>query len=170
MVGLDLGFEVQVYPTGLLSGGRIGLRTGQHSAFHIRLGHNLIRHRDLGVQDEENGNGWGGSLGYRYYFPADHKGYFLGIRTDLWNSQIRWKDFDSSGNLSETGQTQILVIQPTAEIGYLWLIGKNDNGFFAPTLSLGREINVLTQGREVGQGAILLIGIQLGLRLPYTKN
>lgn len=163
--GWDLALEEQVYPTGLVSGARITFRLAKHSAIHLRLGHNLIRHRDLGVQDDERGYGWGGSIGYGYYFSSGHRGWWLGLRSDIWRSQVRWISLKDQGAESVQGTTRILVLQPTVESGYLWVLGVKQRLILAGTISLGREINVITEGRSVGEGAILLLGIQFGIRL-----
>ena len=64
----DLSLEVQVYPTGLLPGISIDQSISEKGVFYARVGANLFDHRDLGVQEEEEGSGWGFSLGYKNYF------------------------------------------------------------------------------------------------------
>ena len=76
----------------------------------------------------------------------------------MWFLQIDWRD--DVGNRS--GTTDITVLQPTAQGGYRWLFG--DNLTFAATAALGAEINIRTDGEAVGEGAILLIGLELGYR------
>ncbi len=160
-----IGVEAQGYLTGVIAAIKYehGFARSNH-AVNVRVGYNLVRHRDLGVQDDERGGGAGLSLGYRYYFYRDsglYRGFFLGAKTDLWFNKIHWKN--SSGTLQETsGTTRIGVFQPTAEAGYCWTVRKSFN--ITPYLALGAEINVKTKGEAVGQGAIFLAGLSVGYR------
>lgn len=156
----DLSLEGQVYPTGIIPGLRIAAGFSQRHDLNLRLGLNLIDHRDLGVQDNETGWGFGGSLGYRYYFHPGWTKWFVGPRVDLWRNRIDWMD-NETGTI---GVTRLLVVQPTAEGGYLWALGKG-KWALAATLSFGVEVNAVTDGEPTGQGAILLAGLQLGRRL-----
>ena len=61
----------------------------------------------------------------------------------------------------QSGKTDITVLQPTIQLAYIFL--KND-WLFTPHLAFGFEINVKTEGEEVGEGAILLGGISIGRR------
>jgi len=155
-LGQDFGIEIQQYPTGFLFGvrGEVGLKA--HHAIDFRLGYNSLDHRDLGVQENEEGGGFGGTIGYRYYFQPEHHKFFLGARTDLWFNSVDWI------NSTEFGNTKITVLQPTAILGYLFLL--NEKFVLTPTAALGAEINIKTEGAEVGQGAILLWGINLAYR------
>jgi hypothetical protein len=70
---------------------------------------------------------------------------------DVWDLIIDWKD---PGRM---GSTETLVLQPTAEVGYGWNtagVGRIELG-----LGLGAEINVDTDGEDVGEGAIFLIAV-----------
>ncbi|MCB0643661.1 MAG: DUF3575 domain-containing protein [Phaeodactylibacter sp.] len=156
----DISLEFQVYPTGFLPGIRIDQNFGKHHALHLRGGLNLINHRDLGVQDDERGSGYGGTFGYRYYFPSDFQGWFLGLRADVWRNTIEWKNFS---DLPGAGTTRLWVLQPTLEGGYLFLLA-NQTWFISPSLGFGVEVNVVTEGAETGQGLILLLGCSSGIR------
>ena len=151
-----IGVEVQQYPTGFLFGvyGEIDLK--EHHAITFRAGYNLLDHKDLGVQENEEGGGFGGSVGYKYYFSEERSKLFLGARTDLWFNSVDWT------NDMLSGTTEVLVLQPTAMVGFSFLL--NEHVVVAPTLALGAEINVDTDGAEVGQGGILLWGVQLGYK------
>jgi len=158
----DLGLEIQAYPTGVLSGVRADFGFGERQALHVRLGYNLVRHRDLGEHEDERGGGFGFSLGYKRYFSADFRRWFLGLRSDLWFNDVDWKD--NIGMLNEvSGNTKITVLQPTLEGGFAFEFGEGQ-WFFTPSLAFGYEINVKTEGAEVGQGAILLAGFSIGRR------
>ena len=157
---IDVNIELQAYPTGIIPGLRIEHNQGNKSATHIRLGYNWIRHRDLGVQDDERGDGIGFTLGHKRYFKEGHEGWHLGIKSDFWWNTIDWKN--NIGEVNEvSGTTNITVIQPTLELGYL--ISK-PNLLITPTIAFGYEWNVKTEGQPTGEGAILLIGIQIGKR------
>jgi hypothetical protein len=152
------GIELQVYPTGIMPGLRVEKRMNRNEV-NLRLGLNLFDHRDLGVQEEEIGGGGGGSLGYRRYFADGGTGFFLGARTDLWVNRNRWRD--EIGTPTEvSGTTNLLVVQPTAEAGYRLGLGES-RWLLAPTLGFGFEVNVVSDGADVGQGAIVLLGVSL---------
>jgi hypothetical protein len=118
----SLGFEFQAYPTGLIPGIRYANGWGERHEWNLRLGLNLIDHRDLGVKWDEQGWGYGGSLGYRYYFKPDWQGFFIGPRFDLWRNHIDWVDI-LPNDAQVSGVTRLLVVQPTAEAGYQWVFG-----------------------------------------------
>ena len=159
----DLNFEFQAYPTGLIPGLRLEKGFADQHAVHLRLGYNWIRHRDLGEHSDERGDGYGFTLGYKYYFREGFQGWQLGLRNDIWFNTLDWEDYDIEGMLFDSGTTKITVVQPTAEAGYTFLLG--DGGWtFTPTAAFGFEINVKTEGADVGQGAILLLGIKIGPR------
>ncbi len=159
----DLNFEFQAYPTGLIPGLRLEKGFADQHAVHLRLGYNWIRHRDLGVQDDERGDGYGFTLGYKYYFREAFQAWFLGARNDIWFNTLDWEDYDAGGNVVDSGTTKITVVQPTAEVGFTFVSGEG-KWTFSPNLAFGYEVNVKTDGAEVGEGAILLLGIKIGPR------
>jgi hypothetical protein len=156
---VDLGFEFQAYPTGLIPGLRIEKGIGRKHAVNLRFGYNWIRHGDAGKHDDERGDGFGGSVGFRHYFTEGQKHLFLGLRSDVWFNQIDWQD----SSPQRQGATKITVLQPTLEGGYLFLFGSGDWSF-TPSIATGFEVNVKTEGEETGQGLILLGGISIGKR------
>lgn len=159
---IDIGPEVQAYPTGILSGVRADFGFKEFNTIHLRVGYNLVRHRDLGEHEDERGGGFGFSLGYKRYFKPGFQKWFLGLRSDLWFNDIDWKD--NIGLINEIrGNTDVTVFQPTLEGGYTLLMGEG-KWFFSPSIAFGAEINVDTDGAEVGQGAILLVGFSIGKR------
>lgn len=160
--GFRIAQETQVYPTGIIPGVRIAYDFGGQHAIHTRLGYNIVRHRDLGVQDDERGGGFGFTIGYDRYFGQNYKGFFAGARMDLWFNEVDWGNL--IGTPAETrGTTNVTVWQPTIEGGYSFSI-INENVYLAPHLALGVEVNVKTEGAEVGQGLIALLGFQFGYR------
>ena len=150
---------VQAYPTGLIAGFRYEVALDSRYAASVRLGYNYIRHGDAGKHEDERGQGWGGTLGLKRYFAEGRKGWFAGLRTDLWFNNIDWKD--KAGQPGEvTGTTDIVVLQPTVEAGFC--LRKTQSWFLAPALAAGMEWNVKTSGSPTGEGPILLAGFTLG--------
>ena len=83
--------------------------------------------------------------------PGD--GWVIGARIDFWDLKVDWKD----RNPNRSGSTDTLVIQPTIEGGYRWDMG---GGWRAQLLAgLGAEINTGVEGEDVGEGAIMLVGL-----------
>ena len=145
------GIELQQYPTGFLLGGRAEYGFKPHQSLGFRIGYNLVDHRDQGVHTNEEGGGFGFTLSYRYYFRPQNNRLFLGARTDFWFNKIDWQD-----SPMVSGTTNIVVFQPTAIAGYLFLI--QEKWVITPTLAFGYEINIVENGEPVGEGAILLWG------------
>jgi hypothetical protein len=158
---LDIDFEFQVYPTGLIPGCKIEKGFAAKNAVHLRLGYQIIDHRDLGVQDDETGTGYGFTLGYKRYIKDGFKAWYLGIRNDIWFNQIDWKSNSASPD-KNMGTTDIIVVQPTAELGYLWKL--SEDWIISPSFAFGWEVNIQTEGEETGQGSILLFGLSIGRR------
>lgn len=153
----DIGGEFQWYPAGTITGLHIAFNSKLHNSFHFRIGYNKTDRKSWGTHNEEKGGGWGGTVGYRYYFkPFPHK-FFIGARTDLWSMTIDWKQGTQSGT------SKTLTLQPTFETGYTFFV--NDQMFITPSLANGSEINIKTDGQDVGHGFITLLGISLGVRL-----
>ncbi len=156
----DVSFEFQLYPTGAIPGLRFETSVSQSSSVLFRVGYNIVRHRDLGVHDDERGGGFGGSVGYKRYFKEDYKGWSLSIKTDVWFNDIDWYDIGPM-DVRVDGFTSITVLQPTLELGYTFV---NNSFSVTPTLSFGAEWNVRTDGEPTGQGTIILLGVQAGKR------
>ena len=150
----EIGPEIQVYPTGIIPGIRIERYLNESSSLNFRLGYQFIDHRDLGVQDDETGSGYGVSVAYRKFLNSKQSGLSLALRTDLWFNTIDWE----TDNV--LGTTDITVIQPTLMGEYRF---KKGNFSIAPSLSFGWEWNVSTDGEPTGEGAILLLGCSFGI-------
>lgn len=166
----NVGIELQAYPAGFILGVRGGIDLGSRQELNLRLGWNIARRGDFGEHDNERGGGAGFGLGYRYYLKDKLSGLFLGARTDLWLMDIDWTDrrpicpiVPPCTETDVKGSTDITVFQPTLEAGYN-LLNSRSGWLLAPTVSFGYEINVRTEGEEVGEGAILLGGVNLGYR------
>jgi len=162
-----IGLESQAYPAGVITTLRGGLEITNQQELSVRVGYNYTYRGDFGVHDNEEGGGPGFSLGYRYYVENELDGFFIGARANLWFLEIDWRDtrimcgtippcFDEVVR----GTTDITVFQPTAEIGYNLLSGRS-SWMLAPVLGFGWEFNVRTDGEEVGEGSILLGGLNV---------
>ncbi len=158
------GLEVQQYPTGFIFSINGSGSLSSKSLLEVRFGYNLVRHRDLGVHEDERGGGFGASVGLVRSIASDldAKGWFLGGRFDVWFNNIDWRDGIGT-NREIRGETEAIVLQPTALAGYRFFL--NENWTIHPTVALGVEINVQERGGEVGEGAILLWGLKILRRL-----
>ncbi|MEM6568246.1 MAG: hypothetical protein AAF957_07530 [Planctomycetota bacterium] len=147
------GVEVQVYPAGIIPGLHARYRLSDADTLTFRLAANLTDRQDFGEREDESGDGWGSGVGWRRALSGDldETGWYFGARVDVWDLSIDWRDRGRSGT------TDIIVLQPTAEGGYGWTTERA--GRFELGLGLGAEINVDTQGEDVGEGAILLLGL-----------
>ena len=152
----SLSLEVQAYWTGVISGVTYERFFTDRDAWHVRIGYQRIRHEDFGEHDDERGDGYGGTLGYRRYWA---NGLSLGARVDVWQNTLDWTD--SPGLDSERrGVTDVTVLQPTVE--GTWRKAFSSDWFVQPSAAIGAEINVITDGEDTGEGFIVLLGISLG--------
>lgn len=158
LTNLQIGAEIQWYPAGWIIGPVMNYYLSPKHILNLRLGVNLIDRSDWsGLNDDEKGTGFGGSAGYRYLFRPLKSSFFVGARVDLWSSNIKW--MNDIGTPQETsGTTKTLVLQPTAEVGY-WIRFRQTNWSMVLSGGIGQEINIKTDGKEVGQGGMWLLGI-----------
>jgi|10_taG_2_1085330.scaffolds.fasta_scaffold02463_11 hypothetical protein len=164
----SIQLETQAYPAGIIPGVRFDFNIGNNSYLTSRIGYNFTDRKDFGKNDNEEGGGPGFGIGYvRSDFISSDLS--VHIRTDLWFMDIDWRDSQTiCGTVSPcfeqgiNGTSEIIILQPTVGIEYM--IPSSTNLFLKPSLSFGYEINIKTKGREVGEGAILLIGLSLGRR------
>ncbi|MFT5155629.1 MAG: hypothetical protein ACI83I_000160 [Bacteroidia bacterium] len=152
-----MGLEYNFYPAGNILAAEYEI-SFLHHAFNQRIGYNQTKRKDFsGYNDDEKGGGIGISLGYRYYFKQECSGFYLGSRLDWWNMKVDW--IDSSQTINK-GSTQIVVLQPTFEIGYAFPLGKNWQ--LNTAFVNGMEFNVVEKGDPVGQGWITLWQVRIG--------
>ena len=152
------GVSVQVYPSGVIPTINYEYYLTGNTSIQHRLGVNIIDRQDFSDEnDEETGFGFGGTLGVRYHFTKPKGEFIIGTNLDLWNTWIDWKN--NSNEITQTsGNTYTLVLQPWLEAGYfIKLKNTSKIGF---TGGFGREINVITNGKNVGEGWIGSISIQ----------
>ena len=148
------GISAQFYPAGIIATINVDKFISEKSSLLFRAGVNLIERQDFSeVNDHEAGFGLGASFGYRKHFPLK-KGHILAaFNTDVWNEWIDWEN-DISPIDETSGSTYTLVLQPWLETGYFTGVNKSSLQY-GLTAGFGREINVITDGREVAQGWIL---------------
>lgn len=161
----DVNVEFQAYPTGLIPGIRLEKGFAKNHAVHLRLGYQFIDHGSQGKHFDETGTGYGFTLGYKHYFRENFKGFNTSLRSDLWFNRIDWKTVKP---LPSSGVTNIVVLQPTFETG--WMFKPGENIILQPSVALGYEINVKTEGEPTGEGAILLLGLTFGYRFSTASN
>jgi len=147
------GGEIQVYPAGVIGAGRASVALSQRERLLFYVGYNLTDRGDFGEHDDEEGGGPGFGLAWRRYFSGvDRDGWYAGARADLWFLEIDWRDDEPA----RSGRTDVLVLQPTAVGGRAWVW---DDLVLDLGLALGAEVNLDTDGEDVGEGAILLGGL-----------
>lgn len=146
-----VGFEGQVYPAGGIFLARGSVRLSTRDRLLGYLGYNLAERGDNGRHADEHGGGPGLGAAWRHHLGPEGTGWYLGARVDLWFLGIDWRDPNRGGT------TDITVLQPTAQAGYGWRLGRD--WVLEAGASLGAEINVRESGESVGQGAILLLGL-----------
>ena len=98
----SLVFEFQAYRTGIIPGFTYERFFSNKDAWHLRAGFQVIRHEDFGEHDDERGNGFGGSVGYRRYWS---NGLSVGGRVDLWSNELDWTD-----NIGEADELSLIHI------------------------------------------------------------
>lgn len=116
---MNISLEALAYPTGFITGLSLDKNLGTKDYLHLKLGLNIFDHRDLGVQDDESGSGYGFTLGYRSFFNESKTKWRWGIKSDLWFNNVEWVSKDAQGN-DIVGETDIIVLQPTAELSYVF--------------------------------------------------
>lgn len=137
---------------------------------HYVIGVNRTRRGDFGRNDHESGLGFGVGVGGIRFFQPVPTGFFVGGQLDLWAQNIDWRNLvivcnvDGDCEISsrqDRGSSQTNVIQPTAVAGYRLKLDETLR--LDITVAFGAEINVSTRGKSVGEGAILLGSLALGL-------
>lgn len=151
---LRYGAEVQAYPAGVILGGKARVELDESSALGFRIAVNNTDRGDWGEHEDESGSGFGIGASYRKAWDGtlDGDGWLWGARADVWMLDIDWEDPGP-----RTGSTDIIVLQPTVEVGYGWTTDSGSR--LELMLGFGAEINVDTDGEDVGEGAIGLLGL-----------
>ncbi len=150
------GLDVQGYPAGVITTARADWEVSPRRTVSVHAGYNATDRQDFGEHDDETGGGPGLGVSGRHYFGEEHAGWFAGGRLDLWLLDIDWED-DSP---SRAGSSDAVVLQPTVQGGYRWDFGDGDWSLDLYGAA-GAEINLDTDGEDVGEGAIGLLGVAL---------
>ncbi|MEX0314586.1 MAG: hypothetical protein AB3N18_10440 [Allomuricauda sp.] len=154
-----LGVSVQIYPAGIIPTINLDHAISEKSSVLLRLGGNFVDRKDFSdVNVTEEGEGFGGSIGYRRHFPSGKGKFIAGLNLDVWSLNIDWMDIGPA-DAPISGSTYTLVLQPWLEGGYFLPI-KNTRSQIGLTLGFGREINAITSGEEVEQGFIGSVSLQ----------
>lgn len=150
----DLYAEARAYPAGgIFSIGAL-LPYGPQNELGISALYNVAERGDAGQHDDESGEGFGLGIEARRFHASAHKGWFYGVRGELFQLGIDWRD------PGRRGSSDITVLQPTARLGYRWTLpGRQLSLELAG--GLGAEINLATDGEAVGEGAIGLLGLAI---------
>ncbi|MFM9943836.1 MAG: hypothetical protein ACKVQB_01245 [Bacteroidia bacterium] len=147
----ELGLMLQVYPAGVIPTLNYELISEKKLSYIFRVGGNFANRKNFSTYNNyEKGKGFGVSLGCRKYFSLKKGNLMAGVNTDVWNMWIDWENDIGNPNQSE-GKSYTLVVQPWLEVGYSLKIGPSPFKLVIST-GFGREINVITKGRDVGQG------------------
>ena len=150
----SFGAELQAYPAGVQATAVAVYPLSESDRLSLRAGYNATDRQDWGEHDQEDGGGPGFGIGFHHLFtPQASEGWLVGAKLDLW-----WLDIDWEEDSAPDGSTDVTVLQPTAEGGYRWDL--DGGASVALTLSVGAEINVDTDGEDVGEGAIVLLGLR----------
>jgi hypothetical protein len=154
----DAGGEYQWNPDGAIVNLQFAFNSKIHNSFLIRAGYNKVPLKSTNLHNGEEGSGWGGSLGYRYYFNVVPRRFYIGIRADLWKMNIHF-----SIPVTES-TTKLTILQPGLEAGFTLLL--NELVFITPYISAGKQITLNIRGDNVdyGHGFIPSAGISAGFR------
>jgi hypothetical protein len=167
----DIGAEYQWYPRGSIFNLHVAFNAKLNHSIQLRLGYNHVpaygvtrksqNDPNYLVYQTEQGKGWGGGLGYRYYFKPFPYKFFIGVRADIWVMRI---DLDLGPNgpyVYTTGNT--VIVQPALEAGYTFVI--NDVLYITPYATAGFQ-TAFDQSSSVqyGNGFVPTAGISAGFR------
>ena len=162
----SISIETQAYPAGLIPGLRFDYSLNDQVQLILRGAYNATNRRDWGVQDNEEGGGLGFGIGAEIQ-NSSIKELSMNVRADMWFMDIDYYNIETicpfvAPCLDQRidGRSDVIVLQPT--VGFSYQIPVSSSFFLKPTINLGYEINIKTEGEDVGEGAILLGGIQIG--------
>ena len=146
--------EVRGYPAGGIFSAGLLFDAGNQYEWGVSALYNRAERGNNGKHDNESGDGFGGGIEARRFHNVSRSGWFYGVRAELFQLDIDWRDPGRSGS------TDIVVLQPTARLGYRFF---RSGAPFSVELAggLGAEINLDTKGEKVGEGAIGLFGIAI---------
>ncbi len=161
----SIGIGVHSYPEGIIPTLRFDYELQNNSYLNIRAGYNFTDREDWGKHDSEKGGGFGFGLGYEYQsFFIENLSLMLG--TDLYFMEIDWEDtrrqcgvVPPCTDIQTKNSTNITMLQPA--IGLAYQLNLNKHVSLKPNFSFGYEFNLITKGEPVGEGSIILVGLNL---------
>jgi hypothetical protein len=129
-----------------------------HHSFIASLGYKTAYRPITGTHNNEKGDGWGGSLGYRYYFSVIPKGFYIGARGSLWSLGM-YRTADPT-----IPSVNVMIGQPSAEAGFTALF--NDIFYTTVFISAGKQFTISSGGDSFGygKGSVTAAGISAGIR------
>ena len=86
-----------------------------------------------------------------------------GLLCDVWSMEINWLN-DQDTPIATSGTSKIAIVQPWLRGGYFLCLAQS-RLVVGAGIGLGREINVSTQGKEVAQGWMGSIFLEVGFKL-----
>ncbi|HEY6064080.1 MAG TPA: hypothetical protein VIV35_10755 [Chitinophagaceae bacterium] len=158
----DIGGEYQWYPRGSIYNLHIAFNAKLNHSLQLRLGYNHVPVYHVDGHNE-SGKGWGGGLGYRYYFKPFPYKFFIGARADVWLMKVNVDYGAAAGPYVVVDKP--LILQPALEAGYTFVI--NDIVYITPYASAGLQTDFGKMGATVkyGNGFVPTAGISAGFRL-----
>lgn len=157
----DIGAGYQYYPHGSVYTLHASFNAKLNHSFQLKFGFNQLSphktHNHL-----ENGEGWGGGIGYRYYFTPVTKRFYAGINADIWVMKILI-DYSPAGGPALFPKNAA-CIEPSVETGYTFLI--NEAVFITPYAAAGFQATSQTTAtdQQYGKGFFPAVGIRAGIR------
>jgi len=160
---------MDVYPAGILPTVGYAIPVTGGVSMRLMLSCNVTNRRDWGRHDQEDGHGPGIGAELPLFPATDGRGLFFGPRIQLFRMVINWEDKPDcsdeqcapSSPARMVGQSRIIVVQPMGVVGYRFeRPGLIRSWFFRA--GLGAEINAVTLGDDVGEGAIFIVGAGMG--------
>ena len=137
---------------------QFALNAKEHHSFVFGGSYKKLNRQSTALHTREAGKGWGGFLGYRYYFSIMPKRFFIGARAGIQSMNVNWVTTEAEGT------SQLLVVQPGLETGYTFLI--NDMFFITPHIlaSLQKKLSVKGENVSFGEDFLPMAGIHFGWR------
>jgi hypothetical protein len=148
----DIGAEFAHYTGGNVFNLHVAFNAKLHHSIILRAGYNAVNEQQSTALKNEEGGGITAGLGYRYFFSYRPHRFFLGVRADYRNFDVKWSDVNMGGKY------KINNYFFGAETGYKILI--NDQIFITPTVSAGFITG--KEGGPVRTGFSVLPGISIG--------
>lgn len=161
---ISFGLERQQYSTGNISGIRAEFRISDHRTISLRGGKEYY---EWSGYSYERGEGYGGTIGFRYYRNTNFSKLFLGARADIFRINLDWSERDHGMQIPYN--SKIVSFQPSVLAGYVVQIGSHFR--ITPTIALGYQWNLNKEGMYRSKGSkdfdgdVLLFGLNLGFRI-----